>query len=167
VLALTIKTKKEESVPEPVTLASLLLPFKEVKGLNTKMLYNLFLFKGKVLKAKGKDLEFNKSMSLKDIYIISSLQKHRARKVFKRFFRKKLKIKPIKPLVFNKINRKKGKAVIIAKVNRKEIIKKLWLKQKIKCLYYLKTLVKLIETLDFKKEPEGGVLSILQWFIIA
>ena len=49
VLALTVKIK-EEFVLEPVTLAPLLLPFKEVKGLNIKMLYNLFLFKGKVPK---------------------------------------------------------------------------------------------------------------------
>ena len=47
VLALTIKTK-EESAPEPVTLAPLLLPFKEVKALNAKMLRSLFLFGGKV-----------------------------------------------------------------------------------------------------------------------
>jgi len=50
VLALTIKTK-EESVLEPVTLVPLLLPFKEVKALNVKMLYSLFLFGGKVPKA--------------------------------------------------------------------------------------------------------------------
>ena len=49
VLALTIKTK-EESAPEPVTPAPLLLPFKEVKGLNTRMLCSLFLFRGKVPK---------------------------------------------------------------------------------------------------------------------
>ena len=49
VLALTIEIK-EESVPEPVTLVPLLLLFKEVKGLNAKMLCNLFLFKGKVHK---------------------------------------------------------------------------------------------------------------------
>ena len=51
VLALTIKTKEEESVLELVTLAPLLLPFKEVKGLNTKMLRSSFLFGGKVPKA--------------------------------------------------------------------------------------------------------------------
>ena len=49
VLALTIKIKKE-SIPEPVTPVPLLLPFKEVKGLNTKMLYSSFLFRGKVPK---------------------------------------------------------------------------------------------------------------------
>ena len=42
---------KEESVLEPVTLIPLLLLFKEVKGLNTRILRNLFLFKGKVPKA--------------------------------------------------------------------------------------------------------------------
>jgi len=50
VLALTIKTK-EESALEPVTLVPLLLPFKEVKGLNVKILRSLFLFRGKVPKA--------------------------------------------------------------------------------------------------------------------
>ena len=49
VLALIIKIK-EESVPKPVTLVPLLLPFKEVKGLNIRILYNLFLFRGKVPK---------------------------------------------------------------------------------------------------------------------
>ena len=49
VLASTIKIKKE-SVLKPVTLAPLLLPFKEVKGSNIKILYNLFLFKGKIPK---------------------------------------------------------------------------------------------------------------------
>ena len=70
--ALTIKTK-EESILEPVTLVPLLLPFKEVKGLSIKILYSLFLFRGKVSKAKGEDLEFNKSTSLKDVLVISSL----------------------------------------------------------------------------------------------
>jgi len=49
VLALTIKTK-EETAPKPVTLVPLLLPFKEVKGLNARILYSLFLFGGKVPK---------------------------------------------------------------------------------------------------------------------
>ena len=48
-LALTVKIK-EESVLELVTLVLLLLLFKEVKGLNVKILYSLFLFKDKVLK---------------------------------------------------------------------------------------------------------------------
>jgi len=50
VLALIIKTK-EESIPELVAPVPLLLPFKEVKGLNIRMLYSLFLFRGKVPKA--------------------------------------------------------------------------------------------------------------------
>jgi len=50
VLALTIKTK-EKSTLEPVTPAPLLLPFKEVKDLNIRILYSLFLFGGKVPKA--------------------------------------------------------------------------------------------------------------------
>ena len=50
VLALTIKIK-EESIPELVTLVPLLLPFKEVKGLNIKILRSSFLFRGKVPKA--------------------------------------------------------------------------------------------------------------------
>ena len=53
VLALTIKTNKEEFILEPVTLIPQLLPFKEIKGLSIKILRSLFLFKGKVLKAKG------------------------------------------------------------------------------------------------------------------
>jgi len=50
---------------------------------------------------------------------------------------------------------------MIAEVDRKEIIKKPRPKRKTKCLCYLETLIKLIETLDFKKEPKGGVLSVL------
>ena len=72
-LALTIKTKEEESAPEPVTLAPLLLPFKEVKGLNIKMLRSLFLFRGKVPKAKGKNSKSNRSTSLEDNFVASSL----------------------------------------------------------------------------------------------
>ena len=45
----TVKIK-EESVPEPVTLVPLLLPFEEVKGLNIKILRSSFLFRGKVPK---------------------------------------------------------------------------------------------------------------------
>ena len=47
--ALTIKIEKE-FIPEPVTPVPLLLPFEEVKGLNAKILYSSFLFKGKVPK---------------------------------------------------------------------------------------------------------------------
>jgi len=78
--ALTVKTKEEESALEPVTPAPLLLPFKEVKGLNTKILYSLFLFKGKVPKAQGVDSKSNKSTSSKDDLIVGSPQKRRARK---------------------------------------------------------------------------------------
>ena len=49
VLASTIKIK-EELVLEPVTLVPLLLLFKEVKGLNIKILRSLFLFGSKVPK---------------------------------------------------------------------------------------------------------------------
>ena len=72
-LVLTIKTKKEESAFKPVTLASLLLPFKKIKSLNTKILYNSFLFKNKVPKIKKENLESDKSIFLKNVYIISSL----------------------------------------------------------------------------------------------
>jgi hypothetical protein len=51
VLALTIKTKEEESALELVTPVPLLLLFREVKDLNIKMLRSLFLFRGKVPKA--------------------------------------------------------------------------------------------------------------------
>jgi len=89
VLALTIKTKEKEFVPEPVTLAPLLLLFKEVKNLNIKMLYSSFLFRGKVPKTKKEDLEFNGSTSLEDIFVTNSLQKRKAGKAFKRSSRKK------------------------------------------------------------------------------
>ena len=45
--ASTIKIEKE-FIPEPVTLAPLLLLFKEVKGSNARMLCSSFLFGGKV-----------------------------------------------------------------------------------------------------------------------
>jgi len=73
VLALIIKTKEKGFTPNLVTLVPLLLPFKEVKSLNVKMLCSLFLFKDKVLKAKREDLEFNKSIFLKDVFTTSSL----------------------------------------------------------------------------------------------
>jgi hypothetical protein len=105
VLASTIKNKEEESAPEPVTLAPLLLPFKEVKGLNAKMLRNSFLFGGKVSKAKGEDLESNKSISLEDDLIASSPQKRRAGKASKKSPRKKLKIGPAEPQASSRANR--------------------------------------------------------------
>ena len=105
VLALTIKAKGEGSILELVTLGPLLVPFKEVKGLNAKMLRSAFLFRGKVPKANKEDSKSNKSTSLEDIFITSSLQKCRARKASKKSPKKKLKIGPIKPLAFSKANR--------------------------------------------------------------
>ena len=67
----------------------------------------------------------------------------------------------MEPLVFNKINRQKGKVVIITKVNREVIIRKVQLKQKIKCLCYFKILAKLIEALNSKKELEDSIFSVL------
>jgi hypothetical protein len=72
VLALTIKIK-EKSAPEPVTLAPLLLPFKEIKGLNIKILRSSFLFGGEVPKAKGEDSNSNRSKPLENVFIASSL----------------------------------------------------------------------------------------------
>jgi hypothetical protein len=68
---------------------------------------------------------------------------------------------PIEPLASSKVNRKKGKVAIIAKVDREVVARKLRPKQKIKCLYYSKTLVKLIEALNLKNKPKGGIFSIL------
>ena len=102
-LALTIKTKEEESILELVTLGPLLLPFKEVKGLNAKILRNLFLFRGKVPKAKGEDSKSNRS--LEDAFITSFSQKYRAGKASKKSPRKKLKIGPTEPLASSKVNR--------------------------------------------------------------
>jgi len=73
VLALTVKARGEGSVLEPVTLEPLLVPFKEVKGLNIKILRSLFLFRGKVPKTNREDFKSNKSISLEDIFIASSL----------------------------------------------------------------------------------------------
>jgi len=39
--------------------------------------------------------------------LLAFYKKYRAKKAFKFFFKKKLKIRPIKPLVFNGVNRKK------------------------------------------------------------
>ena len=103
-LALTIKTK-EESAPELVTLVPLLLPFKEVKGLNARILHSLFLFRGKVPKAQGEDSKSNKSTSLEDNLVTSSLRKHRARKASKKSLRKKPKIGPTEPLASSRANR--------------------------------------------------------------
>ena len=89
------------------------------------MLRSSFLFRGKVLEAKGEDLEFNKSTSLEDILITSSSQKYKTGKTPKKFPRKKIKIGPIEPLASSKVNRKKGKVAIIAKANREVFIRKL------------------------------------------
>ena len=125
VLALTIKTKEEEFILKLVTLIPLLLPFKEIKGLNIKTLYSLFIFKGKVPKAKRKDSKFNKFISLKDVFAANSPQKYKAGKAFKKSPKKKLKIGP---LASNRANRQKRKVAIITKANKKEIIKKPQLK---------------------------------------
>ena len=105
VLALTIKAKEEEekSILELVIPGPLLLPFKEVRGLNAKILCNIFLFRGKVPKAKEEDSKSNRS--LEDAFITSFPQKRKARKASKKSPRKKLKIGPIEPLAFSKANR--------------------------------------------------------------
>ena len=103
--ALTVKAKGEGSILELVTLGPLLVPFKEVKGLNVKMLRNLFLFRGKVPKANKEDSKSNKSTSLEDVFITSSSQKYRARKASKKSPRKKLKIGPTEPLASSKANK--------------------------------------------------------------
>jgi len=72
-LVLIIKIKKKGFALNLITLAPLLLPFKEIKGLNAKMLRSSFLFKGKIPKIKKKDLKFNKSISLKDVFAVGSL----------------------------------------------------------------------------------------------
>jgi len=105
VLALTVKAKGEGSILELVTLGPLLVPFKEVKGLNVKMLRNLFLFRGKVPKANKEDSKSDKSTSLEDIFVASSLQKRRAGKASKKSPKKKLKIGPTEPLASSKANR--------------------------------------------------------------
>ena len=125
VLALTVKAKGEGSVPELVTLGPLLVPFKEVKGLNTKILRSSFLFGGKVSKANREDSKSNKSTSLEDIFITSSLQKYKAQKASKKSPKKKLKIGPVELLASSKANRRKGKVAIIAKANGEVIIRKL------------------------------------------
>ena len=105
VLALTIKAKGEGSALELVTLGPLLVPFKEVKGLNAKMLHTLFLFGGKIPKANKEDSKSNKSTSLEDVFVASSLQKRKAGKASKKSPRKKLKIGPMEPLASNKANK--------------------------------------------------------------
>jgi hypothetical protein len=105
VLALTIKAKEEEeeSILELVTPGPLLLPFKEVRGLNAKILRSTFLFRGKVPKAKGEDSKSDRS--LEDAFVTSFPQKRKARKASKKSPRKKLKIGPTEPLASNKVNK--------------------------------------------------------------
>ena len=122
------------------------------------MLHSLFIFKSKVPEAKGEDSKFNRFISLKDIFTANSLQKCKAGKAFKKSPKKKLKIGP---LASSGANRQKGKVAIITKVNKKEIIKKLQLKWKIKYLYYSKTPVKLMEAFNSKKELKSGIFSLL------
>ena len=50
---------------------------------------------------------------------------------------------------------------MITEADREVIVKKAQLKQKMKCLYYFKTLVELIEALNSKKELKSGVSSLL------
>ena len=160
--ALTIKTNKGESTPEPVTLVPQLLPFKEIKGLSAKMLRSSFLFRGKVLEAKGEDSESNKSTSLEDILITGSPQKRRTGKTPKKSPRKKTKMGPVEPLAFGEVNRKKGKVAIIAEADGEVVAGKPRPKRKMKCSCHSKTPVELMEALDSKNEPKGGVFSILQ-----
>ena len=80
----------------------MLLPFKKVKGLNVKILDSLYLFKGKIPKAKKENFKFNGSTPLADIFVINSLLKCKAGKAFKKFLRNKLKIEAVKPLAFNR-----------------------------------------------------------------
>ena len=72
-LASTVETEEEKSILEPVTLLPLLLLFEEIKGLNIKILYSLFIFGGKVPEAKGEDSKFNRFIFLKDVFAASSI----------------------------------------------------------------------------------------------
>ena len=56
---------------------------------------------------------------------------------------------------------------MITKANKEVIIKKVQLKQKMKYLYYFKTLAELIKTLNSKKELKDSIFSILYQFIAA
>ncbi len=82
-----------------------------------------------------------------------------ARKASKKSLRKKLKRGSAEPLASSRANKRKGKAAIIAK--GEVIIRKVRLKQKIKCSCYSKTLAKLIKALNSKKELEDSIFSIL------
>ena len=50
---------------------------------------------------------------------------------------------------------------MITKTDGEVIIKKAQPKQKIKYLYYSKILAELIKALNYKKEPEDGIFSVL------
>ena len=95
VLVLTIKTEKEKSTLKPVTLKPFLLPFEKIESLNTKILYSLFLFGGKIPETKRKDFKFNGFMFLKNVFAAGFSQKHKAGNFFK------------KSLVFNGANKKR------------------------------------------------------------
>lgn len=165
--ALTIKTDKGESTPEPVTLAPQLLPFEEIKGLSAKMLRSSFLFGGKVPEAEGEDSESDESTSSEDILVTGSPQKRRTGKTPKKSPRKKTKMGPAEPLAFGEVNRKKGKAAMIAEADGEVVAGKPRPKRKMKCSCHSKTPVELMEALDSKNEPKGGVFSVLQQFIAA
>ena len=64
-------------------------------------------------------------------------------------------------LAFSKANRQKGKAAIITKADGEVIIKKAQPKQKIKYLYYFKTLAELIKALNSKKRARRRYLFCL------
>ena len=65
----------------------------------------------------------------------------------------------MEPLASSRANRRKGKVIVIAK--GEVIVRKVRPKRKIKCLYYSRTLAKLIKALNSKKELEDGIFSIL------
>ena len=64
-------------------------------------------------------------------------------------------------LAFSGANRQKGKTAIITEADKEVIIKKTQLKQKMKYLYYSKTLAELIKTLNSEGELENSIFSIL------
>lgn len=163
--ASTVETE-EESAPEPVTPAPLLLPFEEVKASNAKMLRSSFLFGGKVPDAQGEDSESDESTSSEDDLVARSPQKRRAGKASKKSPRKKLKIGPAEPQASSRANRQKGKAAVIAEADGEVIVGKARPEQKMKCSCHSETPAELIEALD-SKEPEDGIFSVLHQFIAA
>ena len=97
------------------------------------------MFGGNIPEAEREDFKSNRFISLVDIFVINSLLKYKAGKAFKKYYRKKLKIKAMEPLASNKAKRQKEKAAIIVETNGEEIVKKPQPKQKIKCLCHFKT----------------------------